>query len=425
MPAGHGSAGLPRVRARRRVAWGLADQILSSASNFLVAFLAANQLSASHFGSFVLALAVCNLVGWLARALASDPLSVAHAADQPDALRTAVRASATMATLVGVLSGVVLAGIGLAFGGDLGVLFLVTALVLPGVTLQDNIRFSLLVAKRPKAMFVNDLVWLVLQLPLLAVVLILGGPPSALLAVWGVAGTVAALIGLRQAGVLPGAPSVVRPWLVRHKTLWPYFALENVVFQATNVALIIIISALATLSEAGGIRAALLLFTPFTVISRGIVSVVVPEFARRAGDPAWVRRRGIVLGLMLVPLTLAWTGLCLLIPFDLGDAVLGDSWQYAEPVVLLVGLIVTVSMFLTGPQVGLRALGAARDGLAARMSSAALVLVVSAVGATWNGAEGALLLAVLVSPLQLGVWIWLLTRASAKAGRIDVQEVAR
>lgn len=413
------------MRARRRVAWGLADQILSSASNFLVAFLAANQLAAGDFGSFVLALAVCNLVAWLARALASDPLSVAHAADDADRLRAAVRASATTALLVGVLSGAAVAGIGLLLGGDLGLLFLVTALVLPGVTLQDNIRFGLLVGKRPRAMFVNDLVWLVLQVPLLVVVLVLEGSPAALLAVWGASGTLCALVGLRQAGVLPGAPGVVRDWLARHRSLWPYFALENVVYQATNVALLIIISALATLAEVGGVRAALLIFTPFTVLSRGIVSVVVPEFARHASDPGWVRRRGLVLGLMLVPLTLAWTGLALLIPDRAGDATLGDSWQYAEPLVLLVGLTVTVSMFLTGPQVGMRALGAARNGLTARVASAALVLVCAAVGAAWDGARGALLLAVLASPLQVGTWLWLLVKASGRAPRLDVQEVVR
>ena len=411
------------MRARRRVAWGLSDQILSSASNFLIAFLAANQLTAGDFGSFVLALAICNLVGWLARALASDPLSVAHAGDEPNSLRKAVRASATTALLVGTLSGLVVAGIGLTLGGDLGLLFLVASLVLPGVTLQDNLRFGLLVAKRPRAMFLNDLVWLVLQVPLLVVVLVAEGSPAALLAVWGASGTICALIGLRQAGVLPGTLGAIKPWLARHKTLWPYFAVENLVFQSTNVALIIIVSALASLEEVGGVRAALLLFTPFTVLSRGIVSVIVPEFARRANDARWVQRRGLVLGLMLAPLTLAWTGLGLLIPTDVGDAVLGDSWQYAEPLVLLVGLTVTVSMFLTGPQVALRALGAARDGLTARMSSAAMVLGCAGAGAAWNGAEGALLLAVLVSPLQVGIWVWLLAKASGKARRVDVQEI--
>ena len=405
------------------MAWGLGDQILSSASNFLIAFLAANQLTAGDFGSFVLALAICNLVVWLARALASDPLSVAHAGDEPDSLRTAVRASATAALLVGTLSGLVVAGIGLTLGGDLGLLFLVTSLVLPGVTLQDNLRFGLLVAKRPRAMFLNDMVWLVLQVPLLVVVLVAEGSPAALLAVWGASGTISALIGLRQAGVLPGSLGVIKPWLARHKTLWPYFAVENLVFQTTNVALIIVISALASLEEVGGVRAALLLFTPFTVLSRGIVSVIVPEFARHASDARWVHRRGLVLGLMLAPLTLAWTGLGLLIPTDVGDAVLGDSWQYAEPLVLLVGLTVTVSMFLTGPQVALRALGAARDGLTARMSSAAMVLGCAGAGAAWNGAEGALLLAVLVSPLQVGIWVWLLSNASGKAGRVDGQEI--
>ena len=349
---GNAEAGPARVRARLRVAWGLADQILSSASNFLVAFLAAAALSASNFGSFALALAVCSLVVYLARGLASDPLSAAHAADDGPAMHAAIRASATTALCTSFLAALGVAATGLLVGGNLGAVLLVAAVVLPGVALQDNLRYALLVARRPKAMFLNDLLWLVLQIPLLVLVVWQHSSPTLLMAAWGVAGNVAAVAGLMQTRVALGSPTTVGPWLRRHRHLWPFFVLDNLVLQATNVALLVILSLLATLSEVGGARAALLLYTPMTVLARGVVAVVVPEFARHAHDPVWVRRRSVTLGVLLVPVTLAWTLLMALIPDGLGRTMLGQSWEYAEPLVVLAGLTVAVAMFSTGSRGG-------------------------------------------------------------------------
>ena len=97
------------------------------------------------------------------------------------------------------------------------------------------------------------------------------------------------------------------------------------------------------------------------------VAVFVPEMARRADDPLFVRNRSFVLGLVLVPLTLAWTGAMLLVPDSVGDVILGESWRHAEPLVLLTGLTVAIAMFSTGTVVGIRALQAGRFGFTARV----------------------------------------------------------
>ena len=64
-------AATPPGGAARRVAWGLFDQVLSSASNFLVTIIAAASLSASDFGAFALATAVCIITVSVSRGLAS------------------------------------------------------------------------------------------------------------------------------------------------------------------------------------------------------------------------------------------------------------------------------------------------------------------------------------------------------------------
>ncbi len=414
------------MKGKLRVAWGLADQVVSSAANFLIAILAAATLSAADFGSFALAIALATLFIWLSRGLSSDPLSAAHAADEPEALRRASNASATVSIVAGLIGAALLALASIPFyDGILGPVLLMTAVVLPAVSLQDNLRYALLVAQEPRAMFMNDLIWLLLQLPLAGIVVASHGSPELLVLAWGLAGGVAALIALKQAGVHPASLGEARTYLRHHRSLWPFFVLDHLVYQATNVLLFVVVYALASASEVGGMRAALLLFTPLTVMSRGVVSVFVPEMARRAEDPEFVRRRSLVLGLVLVPLTLAWTGLMLLIPDVVGDWLLGESWKYAEPLVFLAGLTVAVAMFSTGTVVGIRALQAGNYGFTARAVVSVLILGFAMIGAAWDGAYGALLVSVLASPLQIIVWVWLLAKASGTAPAVDVQEVDR
>jgi O-antigen/teichoic acid export membrane protein len=415
-----------RGSGRRRVAWGLADQIVSSATSFLVAILAAATLSATDFGAFALGLALCILVVWLARGLSSDPLSAAHAGDDPESLARASAASATTSLLVTMGAAVVLALVSIPlFGSVLGPVLLMTAAVLPAVALQDNLRYALLVARKPRAMFFNDTLWLLLQLPMAIAVLLTAGSPALLVLAWGLSAGIAALRALRLLGIRLAPVAEARAYLDRHRTLWPFFVLDNLVYQATNVVLLIVVAALTSLAEVGGMRAAVLLFTPLTVLSRGVVAVFVPEMARRAEDPVFVRQRSLVLGLVLVPLTLAWTGAMLLIPDALGDVVLGDSWTHAEPLLLLTGLTVAVAMFSTGTVVGIRALQAGTYGFTARVVVSVVLLACASLGAVWDGAYGALLVTVLASPLQIGAWCWLLVKASRTAPRRDVQEVDR
>lgn len=408
---------MARGTTTRRVAWGLLDQVLSSASNFLVTIIAARSLSASDFGAFAVAMAVCIVSVFLARGLASDPLCTAHAADQPAELRWAVRSGAGTAVATAVGAAVATALVGLALGGTLGRVLLVLAVALPGLTLQDYLRYVLIVRGQANLTFLNDLFWTVLQVGFLAVAITMDGGAASLLLAWAAAGNVAALLGLWQARTWVGGPRSLRPWLRRHRELWPFFVLDNLVYQATNLVLIVVISLATTLSQVGGFRAAMTLYAPLAIIGRGIVGVAVPELARRQGDPMAVRRASLAIAWMLTPLAIVWAGLMLLIPDDVGRALLGDSWELAEPLIFLGGAATAVSLFTVGTVVGIRALGAGRDGLTARLAVSALVLVVSAIGAVADGAHGVLTALALSAPFQIATWWWLLVKASRRDPR--------
>ena len=402
--------------ASRRVAWGLLDQVLASASNFIVTIIAARSLSAAGFGSFALAMVVVMMTVFLARGLASDPLATRHSADSADGIRQAGRAGAATAVVSSVVVAAASVVVALAVGGEVGRVLLVTAAVLPGVTLQDYLRYLLIVQGRARDTFVNDLFWFVIQFPLMAAALAVGGAGALLLAAWGVAGTLAAILGLWQARTGISAWTQVRPWLRRHRDLWPFFVLDNLIYQATNLVVVVVISLVTSLAEVGGFRAAVTVYAPLAIIGRGVVGVAVPELARRRDDPRAVERASLVLGGVLAPMALVWAAGSALLPESWGRAAFGDSWALAQPLVFLAGISIAAGQFAVGTAVGIRALGAGRQGLAARVVVSALGLVAAAIGGVVDGAYGVMVALALTAPAQVVTWWWLLARAVRRPG---------
>lgn len=396
----------------RRVAWGLLDQVVSSGSNFLATILAAMLLSAENFGAFALAMAVALVVVFLSRGLAGDPLATAHAADSPEDLRAAARMAAATTFFVTAACSVVIAVVGLAIGGVAGPVLVALAFLLPGLAIQDLLRFVLIIGGHAKRTFLNDTFWLVVQVPLMALAGAMGSGAVLMLLAWGVAGNLAALLGFWQTRTRLGGPGAMRPWLVRHRKLWPFFVLDNLVYQAINLIIVIVISLASTLAQVGGFRAAMTVYAPLAIIGRGIVGVAVPELARRRDDPLAVRRLGLAIAWALTPLGVIAAVLTQFVPDKVGSAVLGESWSLAEPLLLMAGAVTAVSLFTVGTVAGIRALGAGGEGLAARILVSVVAIAFGSVGAVVNGAYGAMTALALSSPLQIATWWWLLVRAS-------------
>ena len=125
-----------------------------------------------------------------------------------------------------------------------------------------------------------------------------------------------------------------------------------------------------------------------------------------------VRRLGLLIAWALTPLAVIGAVLTQFIPDDVGTAILGESWSMAEPLLLLAGAVTAVSLFTVGTVAGIRALGAGREGLAARIVVSLVAIAFGSVGAVLNGAYGALTALALSSPLQIATWWWLLVKAS-------------
>src|SRR5918999_2161747 len=90
----------PRA-ATARLGWGLADQAVSSITNFALGIVVARSLGAAGFGAFSLAWVSYGVILNVSRGLATDPLTVRYSGPLDDRWRSAAGRAASTATALG------------------------------------------------------------------------------------------------------------------------------------------------------------------------------------------------------------------------------------------------------------------------------------------------------------------------------------
>ena len=89
-----------------RFGWGLADQLLSSATNFLLGLLVARTVGPRDLGAFSVAYATFTFSLGAVRAIAGELLVVRHSAVSADEWRDGVKRSAGTALMAGIVVGI-------------------------------------------------------------------------------------------------------------------------------------------------------------------------------------------------------------------------------------------------------------------------------------------------------------------------------
>ena len=212
----------PSGGARRRMVWTVADQGLSSITNFALAVLVARSVDVEGFGAFAIAFSGYLFAAGIAKAVASEPLMVRFSGvTDPVALRSAGGEAVGTALVVGVLTEIVAVVAGYLLGGELGAALLALGVVLPGLLLQDAWRFYFFAIGRPARATANDALWAVTQLVLVGVMVSRGTPKvSSLVLAWGASAAVCAVVGCFQAGVVPRMGRAAA-WVGSHRDLAP------------------------------------------------------------------------------------------------------------------------------------------------------------------------------------------------------------
>jgi O-antigen/teichoic acid export membrane protein len=372
-----------------RVVWGMADQFMSSGTNFLTGLLTARALGPVGFGQFSLVWATYSVLLTMSRGLATDPLTVRFSDGAADgrALRDAIARSTGLSVVVGLLAGAVAVAGGWAVGGGIGRAYLALGLLAPALLLQDAWRYAALCAGRPRQALMNDTVWGIALVPALILAIPRAGAAGFVMA-WGGAAAVAAGFGFVQWRIRPDVARA-REWLDAHRDLGTRYLVENTCVSLTGQVVAFGLGGFAGVAAVGAMRAAGQLMGPFTVLLLGISFVVVPEGTRLLrSSPHRFRVFCVGVGAVLCGGAVAVGVALMFLPDRFGRELLGATWAPASVLLLPTALVLAGAGLSTGAGCGLRALGAAKRALWAQLWASGVTVVGGLVGAWADGARG-------------------------------------
>ena len=380
-----------RGDASRRLGWGLADQVMSSLTNFAVSIYVVHALGAVQFGAFSLAYVTYGLALNASRGLATDPLMVRFSGTDLPTWRRAVTDCTGTAAVVGLATGACIVVAASVLSGPAEAAFLALGLTMPGLLLQDSWRFSFFALGRGSQAFINDAIWVLTLFPALA---LLRATHHAdvfwVVFAWGATAAIGAAVGPWQARVIPRLAGAWR-WVSQHRDLGPRYLAEGTAQSIAVQLRAYSVSIALGLAALGSVQAAATLFGPINILFFGIALVAIPEAARV------LRRSPRHLPLFCALLTgglsaagLVW-GIVLLIavPRGLGHWLLGPIWRSTYPLVLPSMFFVVGQGMGSGSSTGLHALGASRRSLRLTLFMAVLYVTFSMVGAFSTGTAGA------------------------------------
>ncbi len=395
-------------RAGRTLSWGVADQAVSSLSNFAVNIYVARLLGAEQYGVFGVVYVTYAFALNASRGLVSDPLLVRFSHVDRRTWRDVVGSGAGTAVSLGLLLGTAVLVAAAVIGGTLGLGLAALAVALPGLLLQDSWRFAFFSSGRGKQAFVNDLIWLAVVIPVLVGLqrAHLANVFSSVLA-WGGAATLAAAVGVGQARVVPRVRRTWQ-WLSQHRDLGLRFTAEGTTYSVSNQLRTYGIGLLLSLAAVGYVQAATTLMAPVLVLVNGTSLILLPEATR-------IRRESVqrllvfcaAIGLAFATFAFLWGALLLVsLPNGLGEALLKGIWSPTYPLVLPTALGVMGSCLAAGAGTGLKGTGAVRRSLPAAVVSAVMYVLFSLTGAVLAGTAGAVWGAAMATWCQAVVYWW-------------------
>jgi O-antigen/teichoic acid export membrane protein len=407
-----------RGRVVHRLGWGVADQAVSSLTNFAVSIYVVRTLGAVQFGAFSLAYVTYAFALTASRGLATGPLEVRFSGTDLPTWRRAVAGSTGTAAVVGLVTGACVLAVTAALTGTARAAFLALGLTLPGLLLQDSWRYSFFALGRGSQAFLNDLIWAAALLPALVFLRVTGHADVFwYVFAWGAAAAVGAAAGPLQARVVPRLTGAWG-WVARHGDLGFRYLGEGASGSGSAQLRGYGIGLILGLAAVGYVGAAGTLMGPMTILFMGMSLVTIPEAARVVRrSPRHLPLFCLLVSGGLAAAAFAWGVVVLVaLPRGLGSSVLGPIWRPTYPLVLPMALSVVGQGAGIGAAAGLHGLGAARRSLRTAVLGSVAFLVFSLLGAATGGAVGTVRGAAVASWIAAVLWWWQLRVELRKSG---------
>lgn len=386
--------------------WASLDQVLSSASNFVLAVVAARSLSPGTFGAFAIVYSSYLVLAGVNQGATTAPLAVRFSAGGADLRRVIGDVTGACVVLSAVAAQLLLLS-GAVMSGEVGRAFLLLGLGLPALLLQDTWRYVYVVDGRPWMAAAIDGIWLGAQtLALVALTLSHKLTLTTVLVTWEAAAAVSLTVALARDRTWP-SPRRSGRWLRTHASLALRYAAESLIVRGSAQVALILVAAIAGIGAAGALRGAAVLFGPLNSLYLAGLFVAIPEGARllqrsrRAFDALWVLTSGVMLAL-----TIVWGVALIAERRILGVALLGATWAGASTVLIPTLLQYMSTATSIGPQIGLKALAAAGESLRCQQAYGVMICIGASGGALIGGTVGAATGIAAASIAAAAFWIY-------------------
>lgn len=406
-------------RASRGV-WSLLDQAASSLSNYALFIVVARTEGVRGLGAFSVSYTSYAIILSALRALSTDPLLVRYSNVRRRDLRTPAAMVTGFGGMAGALVGLALVSTGLLVRGPIGPPLVALGATLPLLMIQDACRFIFIAGKQPARAFVNDAVWLTVQIGALAALVSRGHPSTAVeVLAWGLSGGVAAGFGLFQLWQLP-APLKARRWFRSQRDLGMPFCGAVLVDRGSSQLGFNLVGAVGGLGSLGALTAARALFAPVTTVLSAASSVAVAEGTRLGGTRLTIRKYSWILSAVLAVLPLALAGVLYFGPQVLGRVLVGKSWLPAREALLPMAVFSAALAATLGPWTGLRVIQAANATFGVKLALAPVSLAAPVVGYLRGGVRGAAIGLAASGIVVVAVWAWVFERRMRERERPPV-----
>jgi O-antigen/teichoic acid export membrane protein len=286
-----GADGSGAKKTGAQLVWGIADQGLSSATNFGLSFLAGRLLGPSGLGVIFLGFSAYLIAFSFVRALVIEPFVVSTAALDRSEREAATRVCLTLVLGVAAILTLSMALIGVALGGALGRSLILFSPWVALALVQELWRASLFRDQRGRGAAINDGVWAAGMLVTLPFAWLF---PSEwiIAATWGIGAAVAAIFGVFQLRVRPaGVVIALQWWKTELRVLGSWLAIENLILALGTQALVFVLAAQLGAGDIGGIRAVEVVFAPMSLFGEAFAFPGTPIVARALASSLAEARR--------------------------------------------------------------------------------------------------------------------------------------
>lgn len=334
-----------------------ADQMLSSASNALMAFVLAQVSSATQFG--IVGLLITMLAGGLVfnRGALGTPLLLTSNLTKRQIVAESGYA-VTWSLYNGVLGGVLIVIMGAVFLHPwIGLAFAISLLA---VLAQDVLRLTAIALGRPGLAAVADALWVTSMLCIFGANLFgVHEPAEFSIFLWGLSALISGAILAFNLRIAPRYAGILEWW----RTDWParvrfggFYSIGQIGYIFITLAAVVTAGSVA----AAGIRGALTLFGPIGTLVSAMPVVFIPHAMRTGTSRGDQWHLLSMASLVSSVLTLVGAGCLMAVPAKVGVAVLGASWQETLSVVPFIGVMCAAMCWAIGFSTFFQAQGASK-----------------------------------------------------------------